>query len=205
MRKIFAWAVLLVILSFVGVYAASVYTIGDFESGDLSEWMFNYHYQPQGQEGGAYASDQGEGPNDPVLEVVDGGANGTAKCLQFSNNLAGAWVGIDIVVNPDEVKDALQPKMLSFFIKNEEGVKEMIVEAYEQDGTRWRATVPITSEWKEVKLAPRYFKYLLGGDGRGGSKDEVRLGELTRIGFTIDGMANGNGNKVFYVDEIELK
>lgn len=196
--------ILFVTLSLFQVYAASGYLVDDFEDGDISKWEFNYHYQTQEVEG-IFNSNTGGGPSDPIIEVVDGGANGTEKCLKFFNNLNGAWVSIEKDIDLSEVDDPSKLQMMTFFLRGEMGVKTLVIEAYEIDGTRWRATILVTNNWGEYKLTANHFVYLLGGEGRGDRNDRIRFGELYRVGFTIGGADNGIGEKIFYVDEIELK
>jgi hypothetical protein len=82
----------------------------------------------------------------------------------------------------------------------------MVVELREEDGSRWIATVGLTSEWQACVVPPSQFKFW--GDaspsGRGGSGDSVRFGQVRWLSF---GLAESHtpglrGDHRLWIDQI---
>ncbi len=84
---------------------------------------------------------------------------------------------------------------LGFRAKSTPGLKTFRVEIAERDGTRWRADLPASTEWKEYNLAWDAFDF--HGDSptknkRGKGSDRVRFQDAARISF---GVTHGDGNR----------
>lgn len=68
--------------------------------------------------------------------------------------------------------------------------KQMIVEWQEKDGSRWIATVDLTTAWKDYVLTPADFAAWLPPKGRGGAGD--RLSPENAVKFSVGlGMSHG--------------
>lgn len=67
---------------------------------------------------------------------------------------------------------------------------QLAVEWVEQDGSRWIATVPLTTEWCDYALAPEEFHYWESTAGRGGKGDSLHVEKANR--FTV-GLAYSHG------------
>ncbi|MGE5481793.1 MAG: hypothetical protein ACM3VX_02645 [Bacteroidota bacterium] len=122
----------------------------------------------------------------PQLEPL-----GVAAALEWRFTLIGAWASIETPIAG--VPEGASQVVL--YIKGNAATPHAFLEAYEQDGTRWRASVRIRTEWTKVVLTPRDFFYLLGGNGRGGPNDKIQLSKLVRTGLTVDGAKINLGDK----------
>lgn len=68
--------------------------------------------------------------------------------------------------------------------------KQLAVEWIEQDGSRWIATVPLTTQWRDYALAPEEFHFWESTAGRGGKGDFLHVEKASR--FTV-GLALSHG------------
>ncbi len=85
---------------------------------------------------------------------------------------------------------------LGFRAKADPALKAFRVEIAERDGTRWRADVPASSEWKEYNLAWNAFSFHADSPTkktRGKKNDRVRFHEAVRLSF---GVTHGSDNPI---------
>src|SRR5690606_22077407 len=61
-----------------------------------------------------------------------------------------------------------------FSAKGGPRTKSLAVEWEERDGSRWIATVPLTTEWKRYELTPDAFRYWSSNPDRGKAGDAFR-------------------------------
>ena len=83
-----------------------------------------------------------------------------------------------------------------FRAKTDAELKTFRVEITERDGTRWRADLPASSEWKDYRLAWDTFEFHADSPTkktRGKKGDHVRFQDAVRLSF---GVTHGVGNKL---------
>ncbi len=68
-----------------------------------------------------------------------------------------------------------------FCAKGGANTRALAVEWIEKDGSRWIATVPLTTKWKRYELAPSAFKYWPSTVGRGGAGDVFKPANAARL------------------------
>ena len=66
--------------------------------------------------------------------------------------------------------------LMRFWAKGDANTRALSIEWRERDGSRWVATVPLTSQWREVVLSPEQFAYWHDNPskGRGGKGDRLQ-------------------------------
>lgn len=94
-------------------------------------------------------------------------------------------------VRPDVMSGA---SAICFRAKADSDVKTFRVEITERDGSRWKADIPASAEWKEYALSWEMFTFHTSSPTRGRrgkADDRVRFHETAQISF---GFTHGNGN-----------
>ncbi len=161
----------------------------DFEDVDLKAW--------------SHAA--GEPKSKTTYTTAAGGADGTGKALHVRiPNLAG-W---DTVYTPPLGENAIDPKhqLTCFWAKGGPDTPRLAVEWNEQDGSRWIATVPLTTSWQYYVLTPDRFAYWRDSPtkNRGGVGDAFNLAKAKRIGFGLASTHTGHlsGKHAYWVDQV---
>ncbi len=78
--------------------------------------------------------------------------------------------------------------MLAFTVKGSDTTPQLAVEVQERDGSRWFATINITTQWQRICLDPSDFKYWRDsptGNRRGGEGDRLHPSQAARIDFQL--------------------
>lgn len=161
----------------------------DFESGDTKGW--------------SHAA--GEPKSKTTYATAPGGAAGTAKALRVQiPNLVG-W---DTVYTPPLPDNAIDPKhrLTCFWAKGGPDTPRLAVEWNEQDGSRWIATVSLTTKWQYYVLTPDRFAYWRDSPtkNRGGVGDCFNLAKAKRIGFGLASTHTGHlgGKHAYWIDQV---
>ncbi|MCS6860585.1 MAG: beta-galactosidase [Abditibacteriales bacterium] len=92
-----------------------------------------------------------------------------------------------------------------FWAKGQRRSDVLSVEWQERDGSRWIATVPITSEWRYYVLTPQDFTYWQDNPAhgkRGGAGDRFQLQNAAKLslGFAFSHQATGGDHTVWIAD-----
>lgn len=165
-------------------------TLVDRTEADVARWEVSYH-KPEPDMVMAYEVGLVPAPELAPL--------GVEQALRYAFELRSAWASIERPVH----EDLSGVSQVIAYLKVNDATRVMVMEAYERSGVRWRAKIRLRpNEWNEVVLSPLDFYYLLGGEGRGGDDDLVRLEELVRIGFTVDGHEIDLGSKEIQIGPI---
>ena len=141
-----------------------------------------------------------------TIQTVDGGPEGTGKCLKM---WSGEFTGWDTYGSP--VIREMFPEshsLLCFWAKGDAATPEMSVEINEDDGSRWIAVVSLSPEWTYQVLTPDEFQYWPDAKTRkkrGTSGDRLNVAAAVKIRF---GLAHSHTRKVrdgshtFWIDDI---
>lgn len=70
-----------------------------------------------------------------------------------------------------------------FSAKGDANSEHFRVDWIEKDGSQWTKTVFLSKEWEQYVLRPEDFRYLWGGNGRGGSGDKLNLEAAEKVSF----------------------
>ena len=106
-----------------------------------------------------------------------------------------------ILVGPDLLHHHLLLPLQLFFRKDR--VEKNILEWSERDGSRWIATVELTSEWKQYALPPTAFKAWTPAPGRGGKGDLLKVENAARflVGVAVShGAVEASENEYWLTD-----
>lgn len=189
LRKSLLMIVAILTWSLVAQANAPVVLIDQTED-DVARWEVSYH-KPEPDMEMAYQVALVSAPELAPL--------GTEQALQYTFDLRSAWASVE---RPIDV-DLSQVNQVVAYLKVNQSTRVMVMEAYEASGVRWRSKIRLRpDEWNEVVLTPLDFYYLLGGEGRGGDDDLIRLDELVRVGFTVDGHEIDLGGKEIQIGAI---
>ena len=94
--------------------------------------------------------------------------------------------------------------VLHFRARGIEGTRHLCVELNEADGSRWKAIVELTSEWKTYELSTGQFASY-ATTGRGGPGDYFRVGKARRVAFGFPHTLVGNGKCGFELTQPEWR
>ena len=70
-----------------------------------------------------------------------------------------------------------------FSAKGDANAEHLHVDWIEKDGSQWTKTVLLSTEWEQYVLRPEDFRYLWGGNGRGGAGDTLKLEAAEKVSF----------------------
>lgn len=159
----------------------------DFESGTAQDWGYN------------------TGGGEPATwEFSAGGAAGTAHALHCVIPKFENW---NTFVAP-AVAQPFGPgqELTCFWAKGDPGTTRLALEWTERDGSRWIATVPLTTTWSYYALSPYDFAYWRDNpsQGRGGEGDHLRPQNAQRFTVGLSGTHTPlpGGRHEFWVDQI---
>jgi len=137
-----------------------------------------------------------------TYEVVRGGKTG--RCLRGRIPSLTGW---DTYGSPP--LDHPFPKghtLTCFWAKGSKRTREVAIEWAERDGSRWIATVPLSTTWRHYALTPQEFRYWRDNPAknRGGAEDCLNPANASRIVF---GLAFTHthvppGEHTFWIDEV---
>ncbi|MBT9138347.1 MAG: hypothetical protein DDT31_00904 [Syntrophomonadaceae bacterium] len=140
------------------------------------------------------------------IEIDEGGPKGSKQCMRYwTKNLTG-W---NTYSSPPREDIFLEGhSLLCFWAKGGDRTPQLMIELNESDGSRWIATVNLTTEWKYYVLSPEDFRYWEDSptkDRRGGPGDRFNPEEAVKIDFGLaftHTLAVGGGPHEFWVDEV---
>ena len=161
----------------------------DFE-GDLPEWK--------------RATNDPKIPSSAAKDAA--GAAGTGHSLKVSTENLNGWNTFASPAQPGMF--AAGHSLLCFWAKGDARTPQLSVEMNESDGSRWIATVPLTTEWTYHVLAPEEFHYWPDSKTkktRGGSTDRFHPEDAERIVVGLAGThtpAVGDGAHTFWIDQV---
>ncbi|MBT3380429.1 MAG: hypothetical protein HN742_00510 [Lentisphaerae bacterium] len=98
-------------------------------------------------------------------------------------------------------------RMTCFRAKGHARTPDLAVEWRENDGTRWIATVPLTTEWQQYALLPREFAHWRDsrsptGRGSGGNSLNPKEAEQLSFGLAFSHTAKIAGDHTYWVDDV---
>lgn len=108
------------------------------------------------------ATNDATSPSRVVRETP--GAHGTAGCLRLEITNQTGWDTFG--TTPFERPFAPGASWTCFWAKGDANTSEVALEWDERDGSRWIATVPITTDWRPYALPPSAFKRWTAPNGR---------------------------------------
>ncbi len=159
------------------------------------------------ESGGADGWDYTGGPGHPATwGVVAGGADGTEHALHVAIPRFESW---NTVIAPElSAPPSPDQNLTCFWAKGGPDTTQLAVEWVERDGSRWIATVQLSSEWRHYALLPHEFRYWHDNpsQGRGGPADQLQVANGVKLTF---GLAMTHtplpvGRHEFWVDEVGL-
>ena len=165
-------------------------TLFDFETCDLAAWS------------------PGAGPGGPGPQLsCDGTDPGQGEqSLRFSVSPMRLWAtAVTPPIPPDRFFDGWSE--LAFRARGDENTPKMIVEWHERDGTRWKTSLDLSTQWRDYVLLPTDFSYWQDSTsvGRGGPGDRPDLGSMDRILIGVSGeIVKDGGDYTFWIDDIRI-
>ncbi len=162
----------------------------DFESGGLEAW-----------------SRESNDPSSPVtLDIADEGAAGSKRAMHVKITNLTNW---ETFASPALAQDAVPPdhSMTCFWAKGGPRTTRLAVGWKERDGSRWIATVPLTTQWRYYVLPPGHFPYWhdsATGDkrGKGGDRVNPANGGSIRFGLALSHTGPQFGDHEFWIDQV---
>lgn len=129
----------------------------------------------------------------PTLRAVAGRVAGE-QALEFSVNPMRIWATASYNVQDrlpaPEATGGRQWSVTRFWARGDADTPKMAFEWDENDGSRWKANLPLTTEWKEYVLTPADLTYWQDNPsvGRGGSGDRFRpeQAKSLQVGVALD-------------------
>lgn len=147
----------------------------DFASMDLGKWQ-------------RAAND----PSSPTTYSVEEGPHGSPVLKFEVSNLTG-W---DTLLSPPLENPFPQGHNLTcFWARGDENTPSMLVEWREKDGSRWIATVPLSTSWRYYVLIPERFLYWPDNPSKGRGGEGDRFNPSNAQIFSI-GVALGHGTSM---------
>jgi len=137
----------------------------------------------------------------PVLTTA-AGREGEGKSLQFSASPMHLWATATLGVAGKLPKDWA---ITRFWAKGDAKTPKLAIEWTEEDGSRWKTNVALTTEWKEyvLKLSDFWYWHDNPSVGRGGSDDHLHLEHADRLllGVAVD-IAAADQDHTFWLDDV---
>jgi hypothetical protein len=126
-------------------------------------------------------------PENPSTLRAGNGPRG--PCLRLELKGLGPWQWDTYATRLPQAIPS-EHDLVCFEARGGERTPQMVIEIDEGDGSRWVATVDLTTAWQRYVLAVGMFRFLRDGSpaSRGGQGDRLRLGQATRLSF---GLASG--------------
>lgn len=142
-----------------------------------------------GPEGFSRCPSPNEG--DGRLEVSPGTQGGDPPAVDIRFDAFRDWETYAAQVAPLPESDM----MTLLTVKGDGTADYLVAEWQEVDGSRWIATVPLTTQWRTLALLPRHFTYWPDNpsEGRGGPGDQVHL---DRVKLFSLGLAHMGGTRI---------
>lgn len=136
-------------------------------------------------------------------EIVSPGAAGTGHALHCVVPNYRNW---NTLISPSFKKPAARHDLTCLWAKGGPRTTRLALEWDEQDGSRWIATIPLTTEWRHYGLTEYDFHYWHDSrsKGRGGPGDHPDLHNAVRltVGLAMTHTPMAPGRHEFWVDEI---
>ncbi len=160
----------------------------DFEQGGLEGWH--------------RSTNRPESPS--KLSIEQPGAAGSGRCLHAH---LPDFTGWDNWSPPKLTRPfPADHSLTTFWAKGGPDTTSLAVEWREQDGSRWIATVPLSTEWRHYAVAPYEFRYWHDSPtkNRGGAGDEFRPEHAASlsIGLATTHTRIRTGEHDFWLDQI---
>ncbi|MHB1000043.1 MAG: beta-galactosidase [Armatimonadota bacterium] len=148
------------------------------ESGVMPEHLL-FAFGSEGLDGWNKAIDDEDKPSSYEI-VSEGPAAGYGSLHMTVRHQRG----MNMFTSP-AVKDPFSAgKTLTVFsAKGDVGAEHLRVDWTEKDGSMWTKTVFLSTKWERYMLKPEDFKYLWGGNVRGGADDRFRPEAAEKISF----------------------
>ena len=158
----------------------------DFEDGKAPRW-----------------SRSSNATTNPSAVSVENGPHG--RCLRVDVRGLSGW---DNVRTPFPGASAGGANALALWAKGDAATPKLAIELREEDGSRWIATLDLTTEWRRHVLPAWRFGYWRDSrvTGRGGAGDGLNLArarELT-VGQSFSHTGNLPGDHTFWIDGLAL-
>jgi len=135
--------------------------------------------------------------------IADEGAKDTKGALHCVVPNYRNW---DTIAAP-EVSEPFEPgqSLTCLWAKGGAGTTSLALEWIEKDGSRWIATIPLTTSWRHYALTPEQFKYWHDSpSGRGGPSDVLNVQEAAKftVGIAMTHTPMRGGRHEFWIDEL---
>ncbi len=132
-----------------------------------------------------------------LVPVPDGGKALHAVIPDFAE-----WDNIDKTFTKSPFPEG--HTLTCFRAKGRPETRQLALEWQEKDGSRWIATVDLTTEWKNYALPPEAFRPWLPPAGRGGPGDRLRVENARRflIGLAVSHTNLTPGFQEFWFDDL---
>jgi len=120
-----------------------------------------------------------------IEEGMDPGSKGMRLSIRNLDERVGSW---DMFANPDTGSGTPEnAQAIELCVKGDAGTAHVSVELVERDGSRWFATIPLTTEWQRHALSRTAFSFWLYGSppSRGKPGDTVSLQSLSRVSIGL--------------------
>ncbi|MCC7493107.1 MAG: hypothetical protein IT204_12190 [Fimbriimonadaceae bacterium] len=134
-------------------------------------------------------------PEHPSRLVAGQGPRG--DCLRLEIADLGAWQW-DMVGAAWPRAVPADQDLLLLEVRGGEATPTMLLELAEQDGSRWKVDIPLTTAWRRVAIQTRQFTFFKDGPpaARGGDGDRLHLERVTRVnwGLATDGSGQLRGH-----------
>lgn len=159
----------------------------DFETGAAEDWTHGTHADARAE-----------------WEFAEGGADGTEHALHC---LVPDYRNWNTFAAPDfGAPPGPGQSLTCLWARGGPQTTSLALEWVEKDGSRWIATIPLTTDWQYYVLTPGEFKYWQDNpsQGRGGTHDHVRLENAARftVGLAMTHTRLDAGRHEFWVDQI---
>ena len=141
-------------------------------------------------------------PDNPSkLSWSKGGAAGSAGCLEVDIKGLAGWD--TFALPPVEEPFGKDRTWTSFWAKGDDHTNELALEWTETDGSRWIATVPLSTEWRPYVLPPSAFHYWQSAPDREQDRFRPQQAERLTVGLAFTHTSSvGGGDHRFWLDDV---
>ncbi|MGQ9730247.1 MAG: hypothetical protein ACUVX8_03155 [Candidatus Zipacnadales bacterium] len=139
-----------------------------------------------------------------IVKRITPGAEGSAGALHVQIDHLDGWDTMGFTVGKDVFPEG--STLTCFWAKGAPQTTQLALEWQEEDGSRWIATVPLTTKWRRYALRPTDFKYWHDSPskGRGGPTDQLQLQRVARfsVGLAFTHTSLTPGAHEYWFDEL---
>ena len=133
------------------------------------------------------------------VEIAGPGADGSEQAARLvcAGLSAYGYAGLTAEARAPDAEHSV----LCFWAKGDAETEQLAIEPREEDGSRWKMVVPLTTEWQRFAIpAQRFLAY--DTDERGGPGDHLHPERVPGVWFGFTRGMVGGGRREFCLDEI---